>query len=198
MPNLKYLNLSNNQIEYISSLSHLTRLFQLNLSNNRLIIIEELYLPWLRYLDLSNNRLIYIPFLTTGCLSELDLSNNQLEELPDFSMLLNLRKLNLSNNRLTSEIRLPFLLTLLKLNIYNNNIRLYIKELKNGEIVIKVVDHDGSINLILTNFLTKLATNNTLTFEPSNTDFVFNQLPEDIKRHYISPLLFDSIPIYWC
>lgn len=133
--NLKYLNLSNNDVRNLSkdSLKGLRALNELDISFNNL---EELHehtfsdLHSLRVLKLNNNQLIYLePGLlkTSKFLQRLHLDSNQLEEVPvqAFADVLNLQHLSLSNNLIESvqEDQMPNLTELRTLLLDGNVIR---------------------------------------------------------------------------
>jgi len=116
LPNLQILNLSSNRLENIPKLN-LPNLQQLFLDNNRLTEFPKLNLPELHYLTLYNNRLSERskdPKLTLPKLKNLLLANNNLQRFPKLD-LPNLENLNLSNTGIT-EISESDLINLPKLN----------------------------------------------------------------------------------
>ncbi len=110
LQNLKYLDLSNNQIvEIPKTITNFKNLKLLALNDNKIIEIpdEITNLENLEYLYLSNNQIGKIPdgidYLKN--LRELHLNNNQIEEIPD--AIINLRKLlglYLENNPLNPAL----------------------------------------------------------------------------------------------
>ncbi len=131
-PNLRKLNLSNNQLADLPpEIVHLQQLQELNLSNNRLEVLppEIGQLQQLRELNLANNPLLAalppeIRLLTN--LYRLNLSSNSLlaaAVLPEIGQLRNLRDLNLCHTQLADlppEIRL--LTNLRDLNLSHNQL----------------------------------------------------------------------------
>jgi len=108
------------------SLTQLTRLESLNLSNNELKVLPESLgqLTQLRSLDLSSNDLKALPE-SLGQLTQLqslDISQNQLKALPgSLTKLTNLRSLNVSQNELKALPKtLGHLTQLQSLNVSNN------------------------------------------------------------------------------
>ncbi len=83
-------------------------IISLDLSNQNISTLPNLYLPNLTRLDLSNNQLTELPDLDFPQLLYLAVTHNQLTELPDLD-LPNLRYLYLNNNQLTtlSDFNLP-------------------------------------------------------------------------------------------
>lgn len=105
MTNLKELNLSNNKIVVISHLSELKGLHTLQLSGNRVMEMQGLNLPMLTSLNLDRNRIKVISGLKgLKKLEELSLEANQIKDpvLQEVGFqLVNLAELNLSSNKIT-------------------------------------------------------------------------------------------------
>ena len=96
------LNLYNNELTDISSLSNLSQLSQLDLNSNKLTDISSLSnLSQLSQLDLSSNKLTDISALSNlSQLSQLDLSSNKLTDISALSNLSQLTFLNLVDNKI--------------------------------------------------------------------------------------------------
>jgi insulin-like growth factor-binding protein complex acid labile subunit len=136
---LKSLHISNNRIQEINYATHLQRLEFLDLSQNRLISINEKSfsnLNGLKYLNLSGNRLDLESefdnisyFKNQTILETLDLSFNLIKFFntnKTFHFLSSLKCLNLSNNKLRSikPFIFGFLEELYNLNLASNNLSL--------------------------------------------------------------------------
>jgi insulin-like growth factor-binding protein complex acid labile subunit len=135
---LKYLNVSNNRLQEIDfKKTFLPNLEYLDLSQNRLISIKNesfLNMNQLKHLNLSYNKLDLESefnnisyFHGQSLLETLDLSFNEIKYLNSnltFQYLNSLKYLNLSNNRLNSlnAYRFRFLYNLSDLNLASNNI----------------------------------------------------------------------------
>ncbi|KAK0167507.1 hypothetical protein PV327_004897 [Microctonus hyperodae] len=110
-PNLKYLDLGDNQLMSLSGhvLAPLHQLKYLNLTGNSLTSLPRDTFEGLKSLEVllvANNRLTVLPyqaFILPKLLIHLDLSHNLLVSLPDHTFKPNqeLRRLQLSSNRLT-------------------------------------------------------------------------------------------------
>ncbi len=137
--NLTELNLSSNDISYISALSGLTELNVLDLSNNNISgsdISALSGLTELNVLDLSNNNISdsAISVLTkpthllqavSGVLTELnvlDLSGNNISDISALSKLTNLSRLDLADNEISNTSALWRLTKLNELDLSGNNI----------------------------------------------------------------------------
>ena len=96
-------------------------LIELNLDNNCLSKLKNLYLPSLKELNVTSNSINYISKSNYyPNLEVLNLHNNELREFPEV-VLLQLKTLNLSENRLTKfpKVAAPLLEIL---SLYSNNI----------------------------------------------------------------------------
>mmetsp|Transcript_10784 Transcript_10784/g.13517 ORF Transcript_10784/g.13517 Transcript_10784/m.13517 type:complete len:184 (+) Transcript_10784:217-768(+) len=105
MNNLKELNLSNNRISIVATLSELKTLTMLNLSSNLIEEIANLNLPGLTHLILDHNQIRVIGGLRgLKKLEDLSLADNAIEDASvqetGFS-LVNVTELNLAGNRIT-------------------------------------------------------------------------------------------------
>ncbi|CAG5106199.1 Similar to Tlr13: Toll-like receptor 13 (Mus musculus) [Cotesia congregata] len=150
VPNLVYLDLSYNDIEYLDFLDKLPKsIAHLCLNNNKILkfvhermpvkslglyavaetVIEKYdfnHLENLQYLDISRNKIEKIEdgtFKNLSKLITLYLNNNYLSSLPDFSGLTHIKKLDLSNNYLSpiSATAFDYLPTLEELNTFGNS-----------------------------------------------------------------------------
>lgn len=93
---IEEINLSNNEISYISNINILTNIKKLNLSYNKISDISFIRkLTKLEILHISNNKISNIKELPESLL-ELDISHNQLKGNIKIE---NLKRLNISNNR---------------------------------------------------------------------------------------------------
>lgn len=149
MLKLQSLNLSMNQIEYITSLEYLTELQVLNLSNNNIEFFRGLrflnklkelnvssnpvgdflfrnYLPLnefpnLEKLNISNINISNISKLTdTPNLTWLDISGNDITDISPLANLTDLQTLNLSDNQITDLTPLEGLTNLTSLDLTGN------------------------------------------------------------------------------
>ncbi|KAF7269746.1 hypothetical protein GWI33_017264 [Rhynchophorus ferrugineus] len=111
LPNLREVHLNDNNFAEISpdDFESLPNLFTINLSGNKLFIIDRLFrnIPTVRYLDLSRNAISNLSGNTFNNLTDLrtlDLANNALTSLngDPFLSLEYLEVLNLSSNALES------------------------------------------------------------------------------------------------
>ncbi len=106
--NLAYLFLSHNELSSIGSLSALSRLSNLDLSNNRLTsetLTKDLaQLGSVSIINLRNNQISDNLEIPAGLksLTELNLKNNQIDSVQASSNLTTLRKLTLSENKIKS------------------------------------------------------------------------------------------------
>jgi len=135
-PSLKSLYLSSNRIQEINLVSHLPNLERLDLSQNRLISLNEKSfseLNNLKYLNLSWNKLDFESeksfFRGQNNLEQLDISFNQIKYLNTnrtFEYLASLKSLNMSNNYLNSlnAFLFGYLTRLNVLNLASNNLSL--------------------------------------------------------------------------
>jgi internalin A len=107
-----------------SSLANLTKLKQLNISNNQITEIKGLdSLISLQQLDISNNQITEIKGLNRlARLQQLNISNNQITEIKGLDRLVSLQQLNISNNQITEIKGLDNLLKLQQLNVSNNQV----------------------------------------------------------------------------
>lgn len=124
---LKHLFLSGNLIKKIDHLVSLPNLQTLDLSNNKLIEINNFWIPGssldrLRTLNLAKNQIRLIRNLDRlAALEHLDLSDNKVVELTGLEKLHNLKTLNLSSNQV-EFIDLPEMANLQDLNLRRNKI----------------------------------------------------------------------------
>jgi insulin-like growth factor-binding protein complex acid labile subunit len=140
---LEYLHVSNNRIQEINLISLMPNLEYLDLSQNRLISLRKnsfFNLTKLKYLNLSYNKLDLQSefnkisyFKELSLLETLDLSFNDikyLDTIVTFDFLYSLLYLNLSNNKLKSlnENSLGHLNDLIELNLASNSLILFDKE----------------------------------------------------------------------
>lgn len=119
---LIYLNLSENKINDIKSLSQLTELTRLDLNSNKINDIEILrQLTKLTTLNLSYNQISNIEALTQLTkLKELNLLRNQVSNIKSLAQLTELENLNLSQNQI-SDIEVLARLTKLKELLLSGN-----------------------------------------------------------------------------
>lgn len=121
---LTYLDLSDNTIRNITSLSDMTMLEHLNLSNNALISLQALEnLSKLQSLDVSYNFLSstsYVASLTA--LQALDVSSNNLMVLEGIGNLTNLRHFSAAYNNLIDVDILKTCILLETLNVSHNTL----------------------------------------------------------------------------
>lgn len=115
-PGLTYLNLSNNNLSYLTNSTfnwnHLTNLNTFNLSNNNLLHIDlrsrDNASYSLQLVDLAGNNLIDVGFLASplfDSVEDIDLSHNLISTLMRFPP--KTKKINLSSNYLTSLFSQP-------------------------------------------------------------------------------------------
>jgi len=121
------LDLSENGLtELPQELAKFKNLRYLNLSNNRLVSIDNLpVFKNLRFLDISNNVIGILPASICELkeLEEVNAENNQIKSIPSgFPNLVNLKILNLGNNKLTEFNTITNCKNLIKLNLGQNNI----------------------------------------------------------------------------
>lgn len=118
------LNLSNNYINDISALSALSKVHSLDLSRNQVKDISLLHrLAQLTQLDLSNNEIYDIDSLEQLTqLKTLNLACTETSNLNALKELTQLTKLNLSHNALTTLTQLSGLKHLIYLNLSENKI----------------------------------------------------------------------------
>ena len=147
-PNLRYVNLSNNKLTSLESITELPHLISLNVSKNELtdisIFSDESKLPHLQHLNMSGNKLTKLAplglkrlrklFLNeneiTTCrhlkghdnLEFLELQKNKLKNLKGIMNMSNLRQLNVSENEIEDFRHLINLPKLQRLNLNTNNI----------------------------------------------------------------------------
>jgi Leucine-rich repeat (LRR) protein len=133
---LKYLNVSNNRLQDINiKTTFLPNLEYLDLSQNRLISIKNesfLNINKLKHLNLSHNKLDLESefnnisyFHGLSLLEILDLSFNEIKYLDSnltFQYLNSLKYLNLSNNKLKTAFIFGYLSLLINLNLASNNL----------------------------------------------------------------------------
>ncbi len=125
MPNLRTLDLSNNQIKDISGISKIPYLKHLDLSNNGISNIKALgALKFLKTLKINNNKnLNEIDAIgNLEYLEKLDLSNNNIKYLPSFKGLIYVKDLNLSNNKIENINSLNALKYLETVDLSSNKI----------------------------------------------------------------------------
>ena len=112
---LKFLDLSNNQIEVIENLNSCNELYSLNLSKNNIQKIENIsHLSFLEELILDNNYIQVIENLSKNThLKEISLHSNEIDSIqPIEKELLYIEEINLSDNIITtipSNLSLPYL-----------------------------------------------------------------------------------------
>ncbi|OON98124.1 MAG: hypothetical protein ATN35_05785 [Epulopiscium sp. Nele67-Bin004] len=129
LTNLRYLDVSYNNLEEVTNLAALTNLETLVINNNNLTSISFVEnVPWLKSLDVSNNnlsRLTGLNFVTY--LEKLDISSNQrlinftnFDELSYLTSLQELHANNLGIDNLSAFINLPVnTLSVAENNIYD-------------------------------------------------------------------------------
>ena len=124
LSNLHQLNVSFNKIKILQGIDTLTALQQLNLSNNQIITIKGLHaLTALEELDLSNNQVEGIKRLETlTALQKLYLGSNRITAIKGLNTLKALQELDLHNNEITSIEGLDTLAALRKLSLGSNRI----------------------------------------------------------------------------
>ena len=147
LTHLEKLDLSENAIDDITPLVHLTRLRELSLSSNhrisdirplsKLLALEELgllgnkvsdlrplrNLTQLKTLSLINNKVHDLtPLAGLTALEELILDNNSIEDLSALKSLINLRKLSFSANRVRDVSPLQHLIKLESISMSRNRI----------------------------------------------------------------------------
>ncbi|CAI5758224.1 unnamed protein product [Candida verbasci] len=119
LPNLKEINLSNNNLTYLTGLTEST--MSLNISNNNIQDITPLHYTNLHNLDLSFNLLTSCSNLYENIhLTTLNLSNNRITDVTNLQKLINLTDLDLSGNSI--EIFNISLAHLQVLNLSKNKI----------------------------------------------------------------------------
>jgi Leucine-rich repeat (LRR) protein len=123
--NLRYLHLCDNQIEKIEGLDNNFNLEVLNLAKNKIEKIDELYhRNKLKVLKLGSNRITKIENLNGSvALEELDLSCNRIADIPTFMSMANLQKLDLYFNQIKAIGGLKYLSNLRQLCLFNNQIK---------------------------------------------------------------------------
>ncbi len=123
--NLKWLDLSNNQINKIENLETLQKLQYLNLRDNSISKIKGLQnLIQLEDLSLSENQISKIEGLENLFkLKILDVSHNQIRKIEGLERLSQLEMLFLKNNHIMKIEGLNSLSSLIKLHLDSNNIR---------------------------------------------------------------------------
>lgn len=116
LPNLTGLGCSNCNLSYISALANLTSLTNLYLCNNNIIDISPIAnLSYLEDLDLNNNKVTDItPISNLKALKYLTACYNEITKLADFSNFKNLRNIWLNHNKVSD-------LTTLRALIESNN-----------------------------------------------------------------------------
>jgi Leucine-rich repeat (LRR) protein len=119
---LTYLDLSQNEISDIGSLSSLTGLQTLYLSTNQITNITPLIdLTSLTYLNLDNNQISDgAPTGSLTALTDLELDSNQLSSIGFLQTLTNLQILHLSTNSIVDITPLKYLTDLQDLNLSDN------------------------------------------------------------------------------
>ncbi|MBO8165616.1 MAG: leucine-rich repeat domain-containing protein [Kosmotoga sp.] len=124
MHNLKYLDLSDNEIADITPLQNLTEINELDLSNNQITDITPFQnLRRTRNLDLSNNQIADItPLQNLTEINELDLSNNQIADITPLQNLIFFLFIDLSGNKITDITPLQNLTEINELDLSNNQI----------------------------------------------------------------------------
>ena len=133
--NLKYLSIDHNQVTHLQKLNT-PKLKQLSLYYNQLTIFPKIeQLINLTYLDLSQNRLIKLPKRVCRLinLKSLYLGNNQLIVLPsEIGQLTKLSSLSVLNNQLTTcPPEVGQLIQLRYLNLNENYLTVLPQEIKN-------------------------------------------------------------------
>ena len=125
LTNLKYLSLSENRIEDISAISKLTALESLNLSRNRISNIAPLSnLTKLEVLDLSLNKVHDISAVAKlTLLKELNLASNQINDISPLKGLVDLTRLILDSNYIKVIQDLESLTDLKELSLADNEIQ---------------------------------------------------------------------------
>ncbi|SIR55639.1 hypothetical protein [Chryseobacterium sp. RU33C] len=110
LENLEKLDVSHNKLYFIPPrIGNLLTLKDLNVSNNRLLLLENISkYEKLERLVSNDNQLKYLPeeFFRLSNLTELNLDGNPIQYIPEtFSLdnLVNLRRLDFSNKRLSNE-----------------------------------------------------------------------------------------------
>lgn len=122
---VRLLNYQSNYIEEIQNLVHLPNLIFLDLYNNRIEYLSHNLecVPTLRVLMLGKNRIRAISHLDKLVkLDVLDLHSNAITKVEQLGALSELRVLNLAGNRLTEIERLSNLKSLTELNVRRNYI----------------------------------------------------------------------------
>lgn len=117
------LKLSDNEIQYISTLANLTQFTFISGYKDFLDISVLANLTQLTKLDLSYNKIHYISALTNlEQLTHLNLQNNELQNISALANLTQLTFLDLENNRLQNISALANLTQLTELDLYQNRI----------------------------------------------------------------------------
>ena len=125
---LKTLNLSSNEIKYISKLEIKDGLDELYLSHNQIEDIEELRLPSsLQVLELNANNIKFIErsnYLENSKLTKLILDNNQIENWDDLVLYLpdTMKHISLQSNNITDVANLQIKESLKIVDLQNNPI----------------------------------------------------------------------------
>lgn len=123
-PSATYLDLSDNAVSDISSLSDMTMLEYVNLSNNAVKDASPLSgMPGLTELNLANNAIDSLsPLSSCTSLTTLDVSGNGLTDLSALQSLAALTSLGASHNTLTNVDALSGCTSLSKLDVSHNKI----------------------------------------------------------------------------
>ncbi|XP_033095582.1 leucine-rich repeat and IQ domain-containing protein 1-like [Anneissia japonica] len=146
LPNVKYIDVENNKIEYINCKDR-KNLASLNLSCNNLTVVHGLEgCSELRRLDASHNKIAKL-----GCVASfsnmqvLNMSHNQLMTSQGLRSLALLQHLDLSNNHLSQVDGLENCCLLQKLNLASNNLS-QIPPLQNHVLLQEINMCNNSVN----------------------------------------------------
>ena len=124
MNRVEELDLSNQQLQYISGLDHLHNLRRCCLSDNEISVIEGLEKNLrLEDLNLENNRIASIDnIFSLVRLKKLELGHNRISKIPALDMFSKLTQLSLENNEITSIKSIKDVPSLMELYMGNNAI----------------------------------------------------------------------------
>ena len=148
MRDLEQLDLQHNALTDISKLSTLTNLYALNISYNNITSIAPISaLTGLTQLEAGNNALTALTQIDTLTnLTYLDVSHNSITDVSPLAACIKLTQLNISNNKLTDISMLSPLINLAEFNFSNNEV----VALPDFQKDMQLIAIDGSHNLLTT------------------------------------------------
>jgi len=99
MPKLKYIDLSNNEIEDVQNIVLYQNLESILIQNNKIKELFDIFeMPKLVSLDVSNNQIEMIPNLVSNTLTYLNVSDNKIKKIDSLAEIPNISYLDISNN----------------------------------------------------------------------------------------------------